>query len=92
MDWKLPKVANSKEKIFHHLLEYKNTIFYICMGYTSDYAQAEELTQDIFLKAWEQIEKIKHSLNLKGWFFTLAKKNVWIMSEFRRRLLPRKRR
>ena len=68
-----PKSEKSKEELLFRLLEHKNTIFYICLGYTSDYPQAEELTQEVYLKVWEKIESIETGLNLKAWILTLAK-------------------
>lgn len=64
---------SEREVLFHQLLEYQKTVFYICLGYAPDYSQAEELAQEIYLKAWARIGTIKHCLNLKAWLFTLAR-------------------
>ena len=64
---------SEREVLFHQLLEYQKTVFYICMGYAPDYSRAEELAQEIYLKAWARIGTIKHCMNLKAWLFTLAR-------------------
>lgn len=54
---------------WYHL--YGDSVFkYICMM-TRDYQQAQDLTQETFIKAYEKFDSFKH-LNAKGWLYSIA--------------------
>ena len=53
--------------IFDELMSYKESIFRICLGYSKDPWDAEELTQEVFLKAYRKIRSLGNSnLSLLG--------------------------
>lgn len=53
----------SRGKLLDNLLEKKQTIFHICLGFTTNPVEAEEFTQDIYLKAVAHLDSLKdHSL------------------------------
>ena len=68
-----PVKAREKEDIFKELLSYRESVFLVCLGYTKDYHNAEELTQDIYVKVWEKLEKFNVSLQKKGWILRVAR-------------------
>jgi RNA polymerase sigma-70 factor (ECF subfamily) len=66
-------MLNEKEEIFHQFLKYRKTVFLLCLGYAVDYSQAEELVQEIYVKAWTRLGTLRHLENLKAWLLTLAR-------------------
>ena len=60
-------------KIFNNLLNYKERIFYICLGFSKDSGEAEELTQEVYIKAFKKIGSLNNSRHLKEWLFKIAK-------------------
>ena len=65
--------SEKREEIFREILTYRQTILLLCMGYTHNSDDAEELTQDIYVKAWERIEQLDKDTSLKGWVITIAR-------------------
>ena len=68
-----PVKAGEKEDIFKELLSYRESVFLVCLGYTRNYDEAEELTQDIYVKAWEKLDLIDRKTSAKGWIITIAR-------------------
>jgi RNA polymerase sigma-70 factor (ECF subfamily) len=54
-------------------LAYQETIFRICLGYSRNYAEAEDLTQEVYLKAYQNIASLRDSSLAKEWLFRIAK-------------------
>jgi len=69
---KQPVNSEKKEEIFRELLLHKKSVFLICMGYTHNTDDAEELTQDIYVKAWENLDRI-NTQPMKWWIMTIAR-------------------
>ena len=65
--------TGNREKIFSELLSHRESVFLICMGYTKDFEEAEELTQDIYVRAWEKLDYIRDINSVKGWLITIAR-------------------
>lgn len=63
----------NKEDIFREILTHRKSVFLICMGYTHNTDDAEELTQDIYVKAWENLERKNKKSSAKGWIITIAR-------------------
>jgi RNA polymerase sigma-70 factor, ECF subfamily len=63
----------SRDKIVQRLLEKKQIIFYICLGFTADPVQAEELTQDVYLKAIARLNSLKDRSQPEAWFLRIAR-------------------
>jgi RNA polymerase sigma-70 factor (ECF subfamily) len=59
--------------IFEELMSYKESVFRICLGFSKDPLDAEELTQEVFLKAYRKINSLDNSNLSKGWLFKVAK-------------------
>ena len=68
-----PVKTGEKEDIFKELLSYTESVFLVCLGYTKDYHDAEELTQDIYVKVWEKLENFNIVLQKKGWILSVAR-------------------
>lgn len=54
-------------------MEYKNTIFRICLGFTKNFSDAEDLTHDIFLKAYLKLGTLKNPDKKKEWLLIIAR-------------------
>jgi len=57
------------EKVYER---YRVSLFNLVFRMTNDYATAEELLQDIFIKAFSNIVSLRHSYAFKSWIYRLA--------------------
>lgn len=51
---------------------YYNKVLKLCLGYAGDYAQAQDLTQETFLKVWQNLAKFKGESLLSTWLYRIA--------------------
>jgi hypothetical protein len=47
-------------RLFNKLLTYKDTVFWICLGFSKNSHDAEDLTQEIYLKAYLKLRSLKN--------------------------------
>ena len=66
-----PKHAH--KKIFEELLSYRKEIYFICLGFSRNHTDAEELTQDVFLKAMIKINSLKNINAAKIWLIRICR-------------------
>lgn len=52
---------------------YMNTVYRFVLGYVQNPAQAEDITQEVFVKVWKNLKKIDKNRNFKSWLYTVAK-------------------
>lgn len=75
----VPQDAIIREKISGEavsigtLLGYQETVFLICLGYSRNYAEAEDLTQETYLKACQSLPGVREPASAKEWLFRIAK-------------------
>ncbi len=83
--------ATTREELFRRLLENKKTVFWICLGYVKDFVEAEDLAQEVFLKAWARIDSVRDPERSREWLFRMARNNCLDYEKKRRlrRLLQR---
>jgi len=62
-----------REALFQEILENKKTVFWICLGYARDFIEAEELTQEVFFKAWTKIDSLRDPERHREWLFRMAR-------------------
>lgn len=55
------------------LLAYQETVFRICLGYSGNYAEAEDLAQEAYLKAYQSLTNLRDSSSAKDWLIRIAK-------------------
>lgn len=48
-------------------------IYRLCASFAPSAAQAEELTQDVYLKIWENLERYKPGSNFMAWAYRVAR-------------------
>jgi len=74
-----------KKELFERLLENRKTVFWICLGYARDSVEAEELSQEVFFKAWSRIDTLRTPESSREWLFRVAR-NTCLDSQKKRRL------
>jgi RNA polymerase sigma-70 factor, ECF subfamily len=54
---------------------YWQKIFRLCMGYTNDYALAQDMAQETFMIVWQQLPKFRNEANIGTWIYRIATNN-----------------
>lgn len=52
--------------------KYKNMIFDMCFKYTYDYSEAQDLSQEVFLKTYRKLGSFKNSSSFSTWLYRIA--------------------
>lgn len=55
------------------LLVHQETIFKICLGFARNYAEAEDLTQEAYLRACQNLPCLRNPLQAREWLIRIAK-------------------
>jgi len=70
----IKNALNGDENAISDLVKkYLKAIYNFVYKQIGDQAQAEELTQETFLKAWKKLKSFKQNENFKTWLFTIAR-------------------
>lgn len=51
---------------------YAPRILKLCLGYTGDYAQAQDLTQETFIRVWQQLPTFRGQAQVSTWLYRIA--------------------
>lgn len=54
---------------------YWQKIFRLCMGYVNDFNLAQDLAQETFIIAWQQLSKFRNESSIGTWIFRIASNN-----------------
>ena len=65
--------AAKESKIFEALMAHKEKVFLICLGFSRNPADAEDLTQEVYLKVHKNIDTVKDSESSKYWLFKVTR-------------------
>lgn len=57
------------EELYH---EHKNTVFNLALQYTQNVEDAEEITQDVFVKIYENQNSFRNQSAIKTWIYRIA--------------------
>jgi RNA polymerase sigma-70 factor (ECF subfamily) len=63
----------NKEALNLLIKRYLTLIFNYTLGFAKDAAAAEDLAQEVFVKAWKKIKKFDNKYKFKNWLYTIAK-------------------
>lgn len=63
-------------KIEDIIKEYLKPVYGLVFRLTSNKEEAEDLTQDVFVKVWKNLAKYNPRLSLKTWIFTITRNTV----------------
>ena len=65
---------NGDEKALEFLIaRYLKPVYGFVHGYAGNVQEAEDITQEVFLKAWRNLKKFDPRKNFKTWVFSIAK-------------------
>jgi len=59
--------------LIDELLVHRESVFRICLGFSRNYAEAEDLAQETYLKACQGLGNLKNPAISKAWLFRIAK-------------------
>ena len=62
----------------------REAVFRICLGFSRNASDAEDLSQDVYLKAYRSLEKVRHAYLVKEWLFRIARNTCLDHSKKRR--------
>jgi RNA polymerase sigma-70 factor, ECF subfamily len=60
-------------KLLEDMMTCREAVFRICLGFSSNASDAEDLSQDVFLKAWRSLDRVRHPYLVKEWLFRIAR-------------------
>jgi RNA polymerase sigma-70 factor (ECF subfamily) len=70
----IEKYLKGDEKALESLIsKYLKPVYSFIFGYVQNQQDAEDLTQETFLKMWRNLKKFKKEKNFENWLFTIAK-------------------
>jgi RNA polymerase sigma-70 factor (ECF subfamily) len=70
----IQSILGGDKSAFPVLLErYMSSVYKFAYRYVRDPADAEDVTQEAFVRAWKNLEKFDPSRNFKTWLFTIAR-------------------
>jgi len=70
----IEKYLKGDEKALEFLIsKYLKPLYSFIFGYVQNQQDAEDLTQEIFLKMWRNLKKFKKGKSFKSWLFKIAK-------------------
>lgn len=77
-------VAAGDRQAFNSLLHARwNKVYTLALTYLRSAEEAQELTQDVFLKVWQNHTQLPTVANFDGWLFILARNGI--LSELRKK-------
>ncbi|MEZ5148588.1 MAG: RNA polymerase sigma factor [Bacteroidales bacterium] len=63
----------NKEAIFKAVYtQAKEKVYRLCLGFTGNRADADDLLQEIFVKVWNNLENFRHESNIQTWIYRIA--------------------
>jgi len=65
--------TGEETKLFEEMMAYKEDVFRICLGFSRNASDAEDLSQDIYLKAYQSLGRIHTPYAVKEWLFRVAR-------------------
>jgi RNA polymerase sigma-70 factor (ECF subfamily) len=70
------------ESLYH---EHAGRVFALCLRLSGDRTRAVELTQDVFVRCWEQLKSFRGESSFGTWLYRLAVNVVWTANRGDRR-------
>lgn len=62
-------IQNQFEVIYS---KYSQKVHRLCLGYTGDSMQADDLLQEVFIKVWENLEKFRGESQVSTWLYRIT--------------------
>lgn len=66
--------ANQKQEAFFKEIykTYSSKVHRLCLGYTGNAMEADDLLQEIFIKAWQNLDKFRGDSQVSTWIYRIA--------------------
>lgn len=77
---------NKEDKFKHIYTTYWSKVFRLSMGYLNNHNAAQDITQDTFIKVWQQLESFRNEASIGTWIFRIASNNCLRQLEKDRRM------
>jgi RNA polymerase sigma-70 factor (ECF subfamily) len=61
------------QQLFEKLLSYSRLVYHICLGFAIDPHDAEELYQEVYLKAWSDLDSLRMHDSGREWLLKIAR-------------------
>ena len=61
-----------KPTINHIIAEYRYSIFKICLGYSKNVQDAEDLLQETLVNIWRGLESFRNESNIRTWIYRIT--------------------
>ncbi len=68
-----PPPATATATVLEALLEHRQTVFLICLGFTRHRWDAEDLTQETYVRAQERLEQLRDPGLARAWLSRIAR-------------------
>ncbi len=65
--------VDERSRTFEELLALKETVFRICLGYAKNYPDAEDLTQEVYLRAYQSLDGLSNRGSGREWLFAITR-------------------
>ncbi len=78
--------TEDEAKLFDEMMTHKEEVFRICLGFSRNASDAEDLAQDVYLKAYQNLGRIHSPYAVKDWLWRVAR-NVGLDHQKRRRVV-----
>jgi RNA polymerase sigma-70 factor, ECF subfamily len=59
--------------LFQDLIVHRESVFRICLGFSRNYTEAEDLAQDVYVRAFFGLKDLRNPGQAKDWLFRIAK-------------------
>lgn len=66
-------VTEKKSAVFEELMTFQEKVFLICLGFSRNAEDAQDLTQEVYLKAYRNIGTLKEAKLSKLWLFRITR-------------------
>jgi RNA polymerase sigma-70 factor (ECF subfamily) len=73
MDKGQEMLAEEEAKVFEQMMTYQEDVFRICLGFSRNPSDAEDLSQDVYLKAYKGLKKIRRPYAVKEWLIRVTR-------------------
>ena len=67
------RICQGELEAFHELVElYKKKVYYLAFDMTGDHHDAEDISQEVFIKVFRHIKKFRKDSALKSWIYQIT--------------------
>ena len=80
--------AYEEARLFEDMMTCQEAVFRICLGFSHNPSDAEDLSQEVYLKACRSLGRIRHPYLVKEWLFRIARNTC--LDHIKRRHLERR--